>query len=377
MFALPRRSRLLVGFGTALIIIVVAGFSARSIAGATDSPLAPARAANAAAPNAPTLHNPNYDNHIWYWFDERYDESYPKGVMLPAGNTFDDPQDWRLWFLHETDLVYANPSTAAAHSGRESVQFRNIDADGRQVAGIYQVVPGATPCRVYQFQIYGLSRQKEPLDFLSDMKAGIEPTIWEPDPMRPAIHTWPTTMVFGDSHLYTGEFGPLTATAEALYEKITVFSYADASGGNSHKIHWDSTSLVDVTPARIADPTNLPTPGGINNLTESASSTSATVSWTTNGAAIGQVYYRPKPSEEPPPPTDTLTYTLYLPMVIGGSSMDWQATPLDETAFTSHNVILTNLSPGVTYEYAVVSRGVSGSQCITWASEKRTFTTNQ
>lgn len=379
MFALPRRSSLLVGFGTVLIIIVVTGFSARSIAGATDSPLAPpAQTSVTAAPNAPTLHNPNYDNNIWYEFGGekgRYDPSYPTGVWLPAGNTLDDPQDWRLWFLHETDLVDADPSTAAAHSGRRSVQFRNIDNSGRQVAGVNQVVPGATPCRVYQFQIYGLSRQKGEDDFLSDMKAGIEPTNWEPDPMRPAIHAWPTTMVFGDSHLYTGEFGPLTVTAEALYEKITVFSYADASGGNSHKIHWDSASLLDVTPERIEDPNNLPTAGGINNLTESVSSTSATVSWTTNSPAIGQVYYRPIPSSVEPPPT--LTYTLYLPMVVGGSSTDWQATPLAETASTNHNALLTNLSPGVTYEYVAVSRGVSGSQCITWASEERTLTTNE
>ena len=376
MFALPRRFGLLISIGVVLTSIVVAGFSAQSVTGATDSPLvAPIGAAGTAAPNAPSRHNPNYDNSIWYEFHLRYDASYPKGVWLPAGSTYNDNQDWRLWFLNGTDLIDADPTRAVVHSQPDSVQFRAFNAKGRQIAGIYQVVPGATPCRTYQFQIYGLSRQKEPDDFLSGMKAGIEPTGWDLDPNHaPAVHSWPTTMAWGDTHSYTGNYGPLSVSAEALNSQITVFSYADASGGNSHKIHWDSTSLVDVTPARIADPTNLPTPGGINNLTESASSTSATVSWTTNGAALGQVYYRPTPQsvEEPP----VLTYTLYIPMVIGGSTMDWQATPLGETASTSHNVILTNLSPGATYEYAVVSRGVSGNQCITWASEKRTFTTN-
>jgi hypothetical protein len=377
MFALPRRFGLLISIGVVLISIAVAGFSAQSVTGATDSPLvAPARATDTAAPNAPALHNPNYDNSIWYEFHLRYDTSYPKSVWLPAGNTYNDTQDWRLWFLNGTDLIDADPSRAAVHSQPDSVQYRAFNANGRQIAGVYQVVPGATPCRTYQFQIYGLSRQKEPDDFLSGMKAGIEPTGWDLDPNHaPAIHSWPATMAWGDTHSYTSNYGALTVSAEALNSQITVFSYADASGGNSHKIHWDSTSLLDVTPARVADPNNLPTPGGINNLTENPSNTSATVSWTTSSAAIGQVYYRPTPPavEEPP----VLTYTLYLPMVVGGSSMDWQATPLAETTSTSHNVILTNLSPGVTYEYAVVSRGVSGSQCITWASEKRTFTTNQ
>jgi hypothetical protein len=378
MFALPRRSRPLLAFGMVLVIIVGAGFSARSIAGATNSPLAPpARTSSTAAPNAPTLHNPSYDNRIWYEFHLRYDPSYPLGTWLPAGNTYDDSQDWRLWFLNGTDLINADPSRAAVQSEPDSVQFRTFNAKGRQVAGVYQVVPGATPCRTYQFQIYGLSRQKEPDDFLSGMKAGIEPTGWDLDPNHaPAVHSWPATMVWGDSHSYTSSYGPLTVSAEALNNQITVFSYADASGGNSHKIHWDSTSLLDVTPAQIADPNALPTPGGINNLTESPSSTSATVSWTTSGVSIGQVYYRPESSSEGEPIPDTYTYTLHLPMVIGGSSTDWRATPLGETASTSHNVILTNLSPGKSYEYAVVSRGVSGSQCITWASEKRTFTTN-
>jgi hypothetical protein len=374
----PKRFGLPFSIGLALVGIMVVWFGARSMASATDSPLdVPDAGLGEAVPAEARLHNPHFDNGIWYEFEDRYDMGYPPGNWLPAGDTFGDPQDWRLWFLDGTDLVEADPTKSVVHTAPECVQMRNYHAPGvsRQVAGLYHVVQDATPCLVYQFEMYGLSRQKESDDYLSDMKVGIEPTGWDlqKESYAPAVHNWPSTMVWGPSQLHTTNFGPLAVSAEALANQITVVSFADASGGNSHKIHWDTASLMDVTPARIADPGSLPPPS-IIDANANPGTTSATVTWTTGNPALGQVYYRPASAPDTPP---ILTYTVFLPITIGGSSTDWLVTPLNKTATTSHNAFLINLAPGQTYEYIVVSRGLSGDQCVTWVSAELTFKTTE
>lgn len=377
MFLSPKRFGLLLSIGLALVGITVIWFGARAVASATDSPLAvPDAKLGEAAPAAARLHNPNFDNHKWYEFEDRYNLGYPPGVWLPDGDIANDPQDWRLWFLNGTDLVDADPTQSVVHSAPECVQFRNYNAPGASshVAGLYQVVPDATPCLVYQFQMYGLSRQKEADDSLSDMKVGIEPTGWALDPLHnPAVHNWPATMVWGPTQLHTASFGPLAVQAEALNTQITVFSYADANGGNSHKIHWDTGSLLDVTPDLIHDPASLPAPS-ISDASANPGTTSGIVTWTTGSPALGQVYYRPLGSVDVTP---TLTHTVFLPTVTGGGSGGWLATPLNKTPTTSHNAVLTNLLPGQSYEYIAVSRGLSGTQCVTWVSDKLTFKTNE
>lgn len=373
----PRTKRfsLLFSIGLALVGITVVWPGARSVVSATDSPLPlPAAKSESMAPAQASLHNPNFDNGIWYEFHLRYDESYPVGVWIPDGNYYGDPQDWQLWFLNNTDLVDSDPHQTFVQSAPESVQFRTFNwADAHLVAGLYQSVPNATPCLIYQFQMYGASRQKEADDRLTDLKVGIEPTGWALDPDRaPAVHSWPATMVWGPSHQYIDAFGPLTVTAEAVNTQIAVFSYTDARGGNSHKIHWDSASLTEVTPERIHDPENLPAPT-IYDARAETGTTTAVVSWTTANEALGQVFYRALPSGDIPP---TYPNLVYLPLIIGAGSVEWLMTPVNTTLTRNHSEALTNLVPGQSYEYVVVSRGPSGDYCVTWASGVQTFTTN-
>ena len=186
-------------------------------------------------------------------------------------------------------------------------------------------------------------------------------------------------MVWGTSHKYTSGYGPLVVTAEALSTQIAVFTYADAYGGYSHKIHWDTGSFQELTPSNLVpDPNNPPvnTSGIRSGPTVVPGSTEASVNWQTWYDSSTQVYYRfiSRPST-PISPTGTLSYTVYLPS-ISKSPGPWLWTPLDTTPRSVHSVLISNLLPGSTYEYFVASRGPSGGQCVTWISNKSQFTTN-
>jgi hypothetical protein len=380
MLAPTKRFNLLLSAGLALLGFTVVLFGARTVADATDSPLAISRTGlDSAAPTEASLHNPTFDNQIWYEFKLRYQSAYPFGSWLPDDDTPGGPQDWRLWFLDGTAIIESDPEKTFAHLGsNRGVQMRPYDwgKENHQVAGLYQVVYDATPCLVYEFQMYGQSR---PEDEYRDavLKVGIDQVGWHPDSKQdPAVHgDFPSTTVWGPSHDYKFTYNPLTVTAEALNSQITVFTYADAPGGRFHRVLWDTGSFQDVTPEMIHDPYNLPFPSGIFSLSESVGRTSATINWTTANEALGQVYYRLLSSEVT---SHTYTNTVYLPMVISsGSHMVWQATPLERPPTTTHSQSLSNLEPGSSYEYIVVSRGLSGGQCVTWVSEKQTLTTDE
>jgi len=324
-----------------------------------------------------SLHHPNFDDYDWYEFHKRYDSSYPVGVWLPDDETPNGPQDWRLWFLDGTSIIDSQSNNNHVHSGSESVKLWPFDVGGRQIAGIYQTVYDATPCLTYQFQIYGYSRQKEASDSLTALKIGIEQQGWDLNPDHaPAVHDddWPSTMVWGEIKKYTNGFGLLEVTAEALNDQITVFTYADASGGNSHKIHWDTGSLEEMTPDLISEPDNPPA-ASISNPSANTGSTSVTISWNTSADAVGQVFYRQvSVPTTPVSPTTGLTHTVYLPLV-SRAPTPWSVTTLNKTPATSHSVTINGLQAESTYEYIVASRGLSSGQCETWVSDKKEFTT--
>ncbi len=353
----------------AMAMLLVSGISQ------ADTPTPPA---NVIAAGTASLHNPGFDNHDWYEFHLRYQSTYPSGAWLPdddnnVNNNIPDSirQDWRLWFLDGTDIVEPDPEGTYVLNV-EAVQMRTY-GEGKFLAGIYQPIYNATPCLVYGFQIYAQSRPEGSGDVLYALQVGIDRVGWHPNSYTdPAVHvSFPASTIWGPVQKYQWAYGPLTVTAEALSTKITVFTYADASGGRSHRILWDSASFWDATPPMIHDPNNLPTPSGISNLTVITAGATTTVTWTTTGAALGQVYYRLVSGPVGPTPPE-YPYKVYLPIVL--RQIGWQYTPLNKTPTTSHQAVLTGLVPGGTYEFIAVSRGLSGSQCVTWRSEARQFT---
>ncbi len=109
----------------------------------------------------------------------------------------------------------------------------------------------------------------------------------------------------------------------------TSYTYTVTAFDAAGNVSPASNSVTVVTPVDT-------TPPVITNVTATASTTTATVSWTTNKAANGQVAYGP-----------TSTY---------GS-----ATPLDTVLVTSHAESISGLAPSSTYHYMVKSTDASGN----------------
>ncbi|HEY74317.1 MAG TPA: hypothetical protein G4N99_13725 [Thermoflexia bacterium] len=326
---------------------------------------------NPASDNAVTagasLHNPNFDNHIWYYFNERY--SY--GSLTPYSYMPDDdaaggPQDWRIWYLDGSIpiLTWASQEQEATSTDRAIKSRTYWGSDYR--AGVYQVIQNTTPCLTYQFQMHGKFKPGDS-GVLHTLKVGIDRDGYYPSDV--AVHGFPSTTAWGASHPeYSDYYGSLDVTAEAWGDTITVFTYADADGG---EVLWDTGDFQEVTTDLISDPDNPPSPNGINITSVVTTNTTAQINWWTTNSALGQVYYRLLPSGGTP---STLPNKIYLPLIARAGS-SWQATTLNKTPVTSHSVTISGLEPGRAYEYIVASRGLSGGQCEAWVSDKEEFTT--
>lgn len=373
MFVLPRRLYLFFSICLALVAVMALGFGIRSVSGSSDSPpAAPAVAPGVVTAAAAGLHNPGFDNHLWYWFHERhgYGRNLVPDSFVPDDDAQNGPQQWWLWF-HDGTVPILTWASTEIHQGDRAVKGRTY-WDGRLQAGLFQIVYDATPCLTYEFQMYGKAKLNESGDVLRAFRVGIDRVGFRPDTW--GVSSFPNTTVWGPSHTeYVNTYGPLAVSAEAWSSTLSVYTYAEADGGKSVEFVWDTGSFREATPDMIHDPANLPAPGGINIMGVHVGSTTTAIDWTTSNQTVGQVYYRRAPHVGPTP---TYTNTVYLPIVLGTVSKDWLVTPLIKTASTAHSANITGLLPGTTYQFLVVSRGLSGGQCVTWVSQEGTFTTN-
>ncbi|MCD4737712.1 MAG: hypothetical protein K8R89_00425 [Anaerolineae bacterium] len=340
--------------------------------------------------STPSLHNPTFDNHDWYEFNGRYGNYLP-GVWLPDddNNTTDNiplssRQDWRIWYKGGTPILFAVPETTHVQQV-EGVHMYPDTAwtSGKFFGGLYQVIYNTTPCLEYEFKMSAQARYEPPTgqepdpfptDWVNIMRVGIERTGWHLATNDPAVHDgdFTSALEWGESKKYYWSYGELNVTAEAWADKITVFTYADADGGKSDKILFDGGSFAEVTPAQIYDPADYTAPNGIYSLSSSVSGSSALITWNTSQDAISQIYYR-RVGSSSPPPTETYTYTVYLPLVV--RNVAWQNTVLNKVPTSSHSIALAGLDAGTIYEYIVVSKAyVSGDACSTWVA-KGEFTT--
>ncbi len=322
---------------------------------------------------APALQNPGFDNTRWYEFKDRYGQ-WLTGSWVPDDDDGQRLQDWRLWYMRHTPLLKAFPESGIIQAGIESVALRTYDGDVQE-GGLYQVIYNVTPCLHYQFQMHGLSRPDAGLSNSSaQLRVGMDPTGWHTNPAEdPALPSWsdPDTIVWSAPQDFKyPNFGLLQVTAEARANKVTVYTRALAYGGMRHAIVWDTGAFAEVTPAMLHDPAALPTPSLSASATTGAGW--AQISWVTAAPAVSQVYYRLVPVVSPPP---NYPHKVYLPLVVGGQMAVWTASPINKTPVTGHTTQLTGLLSGRTYEYIVVSRGLSSNACTTWVSAPQQFTT--
>jgi hypothetical protein len=146
----------------------------------------------------------------------------------------------------------------------------------------------------------------------------------------PANHTFSWTPDSGQAGSYPNVHfqvydGELT---DAENISITVNTPSTSGGGGG------GGGGPDTSPPRITDIT-------VNNITK----TSADISWTTHEKSDSQVEYQASPA---------------------------LLSTLDETMVREHSVHLSNLIPGTTYQYKVMSRDVSGNLAV---SDEYTLTT--
>lgn len=166
------------------------------------------------------------------------------------------------------------------------------------------------------------------------------------------------------SGLVTGYFGPLT---QAGVQKFQIAQGIVSSGSPS------TTGFGRVGPATMARINSLNGGGTTPNQTSwdpvpflsgttvSVNSNSATLSWTTNEATIGQVFYDNVMLQ-----SDEATGPRQQPYVSGLSILD------NGGYQTNHSVTITNLAPNTTYYF--LTRGVDSgaNMSMTWPSSFRT-----
>ncbi len=330
--------------------------------------------ANLPSSSTASLHNPTFDNHDWYEFNDRYGNWLPGSWLPDDDNNKDDDiplsrrQDWRLWYQQGTAILeYDSENKKADHD--QGIQMRTYDWDTSlpQEGGVYQVVYGTVPCLEYRFAMKAQGRPEEPGDALHGLKAGIARDGWHLSTNDPAVSSFPSTVKWGATKMYQNSYGEIAVTAEAWADRITVFTYGKSVGGRTSRILWDTGSFAEVTPARIYDPESYSSPSGIFGLADSIDgSGNVLIQWTTSQGAISQIYYR-RTSGQSVEPTEPMSYTVYLPLVANGP--EWQATALNKTSRTSHSFTLSGLAEGE-YEYIVVSKGYTGgSACQTWVAK--------
>ena len=126
-----------------------------------------------------------------------------------------------------------------------------------------------------------------------------------------------------------------------LNSGTTYYFVAQSTGANGatgqSTTYSFTTTGTQTTPAPVIS----------NVLVGNITNTSATITWTTDQASSSQVHYGV-----------TTTYTL--------------SSTLDPTLVTAHSVTLTNLSPGTTYDFDVMS---SNSSAVSSTSTNYTFAT--
>jgi hypothetical protein len=159
---------------------------------------------------------------------------------------------------------------------------------------------------------------------------------WTTDQAASSQVNYGTTTSYGsssplNSSLITSHSVTLTGLTPG-----TTYNYDVISTNSSGTSSGMSTNYTFQTTAVIA------TPPAISSIQSSVTSTSATITWTTDQAANSSVNY--------------------------GTG----ATTPDSSYVTSHSVTLTNLTPGILYNFTVISTNAAG---LTTTSQTGTFTT--
>lgn len=140
---------------------------------------------------------------------------------------------------------------------------------------------------------------------------------------------------------YCGSYGSSLASS-------TLIGSTSTASGTLYSINWNTGSIAngsttfwalatDISNSTSSASTtvNIENPPQISSIASNASLTTSTITWTTNDAASSQVNY--------------------------GLTTSYGASSLSASLVTSHTITLTNLMPGTTYHFEVVSTDSQGN----------------
>lgn len=286
---------------------------------------------------------------------------------------------------------YPSPPGGKTCSDLDNHSQGYIRWGGGYVAGIYQPV-AVTPCVNYRFEIYH-KNQPDP-GYIS--KVGIDPTGQIlppyppeelddypdncppdyhsecPDPGLDSLDEFPPHIIWSPEAYNVWNWQPLSLTAEAASNTITVWTYTDARNVQTppKSTYWDYASLVEVPfpDGRLPSPSASPS-GFITNVVTQTVLDFLIVEWDTLAPASSQVWYRLITSTTPVSPTGPYSYSVYLPIVVRTtipSAGEYPfATSLDTTPKTHHRVAIPHVREGDQIELVVLSRHPSGTVCQT------------
>ncbi len=149
------------------------------------------------------------------------------------------------------------------------------------------------------------------------------------------------------SGLITGYFGTLTQAAVSNFQTLNGIASVGRVG----------PATLPVINLQMGNSTSGVAPT-ITSVSTNASNNTATVSWNTNQAAKGVVYYSTSPLS---------TYENGHTVTIGGS------TAFTNTNYnTAQSVVLQNLQANTTYYYLVYTTNQAGNISVTWPTTFQT-----
>jgi hypothetical protein len=308
------------------------------------------------------LLNGNFDELPFDWY-------YPNHFVA---------RGWERWWIHGTVLPeyddVAKPGGVRVNTyvdgGHAQVYFK---WGNTYTAGIFQVVNGLTPCRLYELTMYARTHTLDGAH--PGSRIGLDPlgerltpdgSVKDMTPLKRTVWSREQTALF--------VWEELSVTAEPLGNSLTAILHASPVPG-SDAVHyfdtyWDAGALRETTYAdgRLPGPTQLTT-SFINDVTPITSPTSLTIIWNLSDIAGTQVWYNIVPPSTPPTPitsTFQINFSAYMPIVARGIPFNFpQQTALDYTAGPAHSATIADLSSGETVFYVVVARRLVGNTCVT------------
>ena len=235
--------------------------------------------------------------------------------------------------------------------------------DVSQVTSHSETITGLAPGTIYHFELVSVNAMNQAATS-SDMTfttnaIAVNPLSVSSVMATPGTSTasvsWATNLPANSQVSYglTSAYGSMTTLDATLVASHTemLTGLAPAATYHFQVKSVDAASDVAMSSDMTFMTNALPVSPAISDISASAASTTATVAWTTNVPANGQVFY-----------------STSSPITFGGGALSVSTTTMD----TSHSLMLTDLIASTTYFYGIQSTDGSSN---TVTSTQQSFTT--